>query len=408
MNTFESTLTAVLRDEAQELTMSIDQNRAAEELHSRLDDIEVSRRRWYVGVGAGVAAAVALIVFLGVIAKPVAQAPPADPGPSASATGSGSSYATSEFRAPFSVAIPDWIATRAAVTSESTEHVTWSVCSGGSCTRQVVVRYRWLVPPTDTAPGRLMLGYDDYVAYLRSLEASGDISLSDVASTTVDGRSATVMTLLPSASFAGELGCETGGWQVDDCWRPAASTPVRVAVIQHEDYPLVARVETPAGNPDADAAAQFDGVLASIRFTAAPADAIVGRWQTSFTRSQVRDVLTSAGLGSTVDRVLKEFPGTGDPLTWQLWVDRGIYELYRVDGSTANQYDFQRYSLDGRRLTADPQNRDKTRVVFDVNRDGATLGLTLVSDSTPDLAPGVPDEAMQRALYTTATWTRMS
>jgi hypothetical protein len=408
MNTFESTLTAVLRDEAQELTMTIDQNRAAEVLHSRLDDVDSSRRRWYVGLATGVAAVVALVVVLGVVARPAADAPPANPGPSATAPGERSTYTTSEFRVPFSLVLPAWIASARAVTSESQDHVTWSVCVSSSCTRQSVARFHWITAPTETTSGTLMPGYDGYLAYLRDREAAGDLAVGEVSTTEVGGRRTTIMTIVPSATFAGTLGCETGGWSTDDCWNPVPSVPLRLAVIDQGDFPVLMHLDVPPGEARADAEAQFDAAVGSLRFAASPADGIVGRWTASFTRAQVSDLLTSAGLASTIPRVLQEFPGTGEPLTWELWADGASYELFRTDGSGVEQYDFQRYVLDGRRLTTDPQNSDRTRVVFDVTRDDAALAFVLVSDGTADLAPGVPDEAIQRALYSTATWTRMS
>ena len=108
MNYFELVLVAALRAEAEEIAMSIDSHRAADELESRLDDADRSRHRTY-----WVAAAVVILIVTGVAAltgswpKQDASVLPGQGTPSPAA--SHVSYTSAIFVVPFYVSMPTWL-----------------------------------------------------------------------------------------------------------------------------------------------------------------------------------------------------------------------------------------------------------------------------------------------------------
>jgi hypothetical protein len=106
MTEFELILADALREEAKEISMTTDQQRAAEELRTRLDHSDRSRRGWYIGAAAAVVAVglvVAALVF-----RPGGDA---DGGPVVNDPSSGSEpipYTAIALTPPLDVELPPW------------------------------------------------------------------------------------------------------------------------------------------------------------------------------------------------------------------------------------------------------------------------------------------------------------
>lgn len=137
-------------------------------------------------------------------------------------------------------------------------------------------------------------------------------------------------------------------------------------------------------------------------------DALLGVWRATFTRDEVASVLAAAGLSGKTQRVLDELAEGGDPMTWELWVDPTMYRLYlvRSDG-TKVMYDQHTYTRDGGTVTGTTTDGQALVTVSTIAVDGDVLRWEVESADT-EAAGTPPEEAMERALYTTAAWQRQS
>lgn len=412
MNLFESTLVTALRDEARETAMNTDLNEGRDILESRLDDVDRGRRRWMVAGGALAAtAAVAAIAYLAV-GRPVAAPEPADPTPIPSPTAS-ETFRSSEFAFPFTARPPLWVAEALdEPTSENLRHVTWNRCEGDVCIGLTFLSLSVLDPfgleeRTDTA----MPGYDAYLGYLDSLVASSKATISDRIDRTIDGRPATVMTVMPLSDVPDGVGCEAGDGTTDDCWDFLEGVATRMAVVDvGSSNPLVILTRTPPSNPDAAAwIAQFDPMLDSVTLDFATVNPMVGVWTTSFSGEDVTQVLAAAGLEASTEQVLQEIGDSGQPLTWELWIDPTWYRLYSVasDGTRA-LVDVHTYVRDGGRVTGTTTGSPPLVTLSTVSVQGDELTWATVSSTENSDRAAPPEEAMHLALYSTSTWVRSS
>ena len=135
--------------------------------------------------------------------------------------------------------------------------------------------------------------------------------------------------------------------------------------------------------------------------TSAPAGpaSVVGTYTATFTQSDAQATLTRGKFSTTaIQRVLQDRPYGAFRLELR---DNGDYQLANTD--TGETFDKGRFTYSTGRLVL-TANGAPGDVTYQVTGDPNHLTLTLLSDKAPDVAPGVPDEAFQRVLYTTMTW----
>jgi hypothetical protein len=277
MTDLEQTLALALRGEAEEISMSTDQQRAAEELRTRLDESDRRRRRrtWAVGLVAAAAVALAVVGVRVLASAPAADPRPLGPSPSQSATPTPSptryaaAFTSTGFEVPFTATVPDWVAEfMPGPISEKARHVTWNRCPGGDeCIGLSVSRFTAVPLDTTSSKTRPITSYDAYVKHLISLGKRPGVTVTEKTAMTIAGKPATVVSFTSTEDLPDVLGCETPVIGGDNCWTLAAAVPTRVAAIDTGGVPVVVLTRTPEGNPDgADWLAQFDGFLKSLRF----------------------------------------------------------------------------------------------------------------------------------------------
>jgi hypothetical protein len=377
------------------------------------------RRRRAAQVGMFTGAAVAVLALAAAVHVPALDSAPlpATSNPPVPAT----NFASSDFVVPFTLTLPAW-ATRVEPIAPATHRlVTWeqSQCTGG-CPAGSDRKLRILAPVAVVAPDASKstpIGdYQGYLQYLATLEGDGVIARSNQSATTVSGRPATVLTVTTPATAEGAIGCELPAPSTEGCWGFISGMRLRLAVVQFETTPLLiwSRTNDPTVEGE-DADADFAQMLTTLELgpaqqspSATPADLttpIQGTWRTSFTRTQAREVLAAAGLASTASQVLK---GIDRVSTWELRIDSERYGIYQVgaDGTIVS-WDGLTYAYDGTTLTGDPENLNGTRTAYTIEITGSAMRWSFVSDESPPFAPGVPDEAIQRVLYTTGVWSRV-
>jgi hypothetical protein len=332
-------------------------------------------------------------------------------------------FASSGFVQPFSATIPAWAASTTPTTAVTGRLITWeqTPCTN-DCTNGTDVKLRVLAPQSVVKPKTdvsvPLPDYAGYLTYLASLERSGAVVVSDKSGRAVDGHPATVLSVTAPSTIEGAIACELAPPATNGCWGFIADFRLRLAVIDVGKHPLLVWVRTNASSTQAAASdADLDAMLASMSFhsepsrssSGAPAAGLEGTWRTAFTRADAVKVLTGAGLDKHADTVLSEFPDSTSAMRWELRIGGGRYGIWRInpDGTTTAE-DGQPYELNGTTLTADPTNANGTKTVYTVALTGSVMTWTFVSDVSPPLAPGVPDEAIQRVLYTTGVWKRVS
>jgi hypothetical protein len=281
MTDFERSLATALRDAAEEISMTTDQQRAAEELRTRLDESDRRRRRrtWAVAIAAAAAVALAVVgvralmpaapVDTRPLAPSVSPTPAPTPSPTPSPTRYAAAFTSRGFEVPFTATVPDWVAEfMPGPISSAARHVTWNRCPGGDeCIGLSVSRFTAVPVDTTSSTTRPIASYDAYVKHLTSLGKKPGVTVTAKKATTVDGRPATVFSFTTTEDLPDMLGCETAVIGGDNCWTLAAGVPTRVAAIDTGGVPVVVLTRTPDGNPDRDAwLGQFDGFLSSIRF----------------------------------------------------------------------------------------------------------------------------------------------
>jgi hypothetical protein len=126
---------------------------------------------------------------------------------------------------------------------------------------------------------------------------------------------------------------------------------------------------------------------------------VVGTYTATFTEADAQATLARGRFSATAtQRVLQDRPYG----TFRLELrDNGAYLLAKAD--TGETFDNGRFTYSAGRLVLSA-NAATGDVIYQVTGDLNQLTLTLLSDQAPDVAPGVPDEAFQRVLYTTKPW----
>ena len=227
MNDFQSLLSTALRDEAEEISMSVDMNKGSEQLEQRLDQTDRSRRRtrWILVAAAAAVVVVAAVAVQAWRGLGTSSAPPVGPAPSSSPSGSPSSTPSSSpspsptkgfrstvFGVPFVADLPRWTAsldTPRWPTSEQPEWVTWNRCPDGAteCIGLSFNRYHYVLD--EAASTYVPVTYASYLAYLQKLQTDGLIDITDQKAITVGGRPATWLAITGRAEVAYGIGCHT-------------------------------------------------------------------------------------------------------------------------------------------------------------------------------------------------------
>ncbi len=287
MTEFELALADALRDEAEEIAMSTDQQHGTEELHARLDQSDQHRRRWYVA-GAVAAALVVAVLVIAFAVRPSGDSSggeiATDPSPSASAATSAVPSAV-PFTAPLllppvSLELPAWTQD-ADHDADQTGVANWLQdrgCAGldgaDPCAEDKDLKLRLLsvryVYPTDAdLPIVQEPTYAAYVSHLDELAALGTIATSDRSTPDVGGRPATVMSLTVLTDAAGAVACTDGVQPAVDCMPLIAGRAARIAVVDQgsANPPTVIYLSLNGDAPDrAERYAEFDSMLSTVTF----------------------------------------------------------------------------------------------------------------------------------------------
>jgi hypothetical protein len=273
MTEFELILTDVLREEAEEIAMSTDQQRAAEDLRTRLDQSERHRRGWYVAAAVAVAVAVVAAVLALRPSGDTDSVPPVtDPTPTTVP------YTTTNLDPQITLRLPSWTdhATRedgATATATFAE----SDCAGlngeNPCPEDADLRLRLLTLKSFYRPGEAAIttdpSYDDYLAHLDALEPLGIAAISERADSTVDGRPATAMSLSTLVDAQGAVACPLTIDKAADCMHLIAGRDSRIVVVDQGagNAPTVFYLSLNTGAPDRDERfAELDTMAESASF----------------------------------------------------------------------------------------------------------------------------------------------
>jgi hypothetical protein len=279
MTEFELILADALREEAKEISMTTDQQRAAEELRTRLDHSDRSRRGWYIGTAAAVVAIGLLVAAL--VFRPGGDADSGqvvnDPSSSPSSGPAPIPYTLYWLTPPLSVELPPW-------TEEVTaDHAGLSVafaeddCAGlngaSPCPDDADLRLRLLQLSYFFVPGDTQVtsqpSYADYVAHLDALEPEGIATISDRSEIQVGGRPATVMSLSVLLDAPGAVACAKSYDPAEDCAPLIAGRAARFAVVDQgaDNPPTVFYLSLNGDATDrTDRFAEFDAMLESATF----------------------------------------------------------------------------------------------------------------------------------------------
>ena len=275
MTELELILADALREEAEEISMTTDQQRAAEELRTRLDNSDRRRHVWYAGAAAA-AVVVGLIVYA-VLARSSGQpdgAQIADDPSSAPAI----PYSASALDPRVNVELPAW-----------TEHATHdgsiagaarfdegdcaglngaSPCAADQDLKLRLVSLRYFFGPGDSVVTQDP-SYAAYLAHLDGLEPEGVATISDRSDIEVGGQPGTVMSLSVLLDAPGALACARVFEPAVDCMPLLAGREARIAVVDQGagPPPTVFYLSLNADAPDRDERfAEFDAMLASATF----------------------------------------------------------------------------------------------------------------------------------------------
>jgi hypothetical protein len=277
MTEFELILADALREEAKEISMTTDQQRAAEELRTRLDQRDRRRRGWYIGAAA-VAVAIGLVLAALVFRPggdadgggPIANDPSSGPAPIP--------YTANALTPPLSVELPPWTA-QVNIDDGGTPSVTFgegdcaglngaSPCPDDADLKLRLLQLRYFFLPGDTLVTRHP-SYADYVAHLDALPPEGIATISDRSEIQVGGRPATVMSLSMLLDAPGALACARPSDPAVDCMPLIAGRAARIAVVDQgaDNPPTVLYLSLNGDATDRKARfAEFDAMLKSATF----------------------------------------------------------------------------------------------------------------------------------------------
>jgi hypothetical protein len=277
MNDFGSQLSAALREQAQEISMSVDMQQAERNLQDSMRSARRTRRAWtVVGVAASIAAITAGAVFVS------NNRTTSQPGPITS-----THIKPSEVPYPFSsvlrfpeltATLPGW----APYAKAQSNTWPWGAVFGqtlcetdsGLCPDKPS-RYIYI---TDVAHMYTLTGtknvvptYAELVTAWEATSQAGFGEVRDVGTTTVAGRRTTTMTVVVTRQFSGPAGCETattpnysGG-----CYGIVPGLTLNLAIVDQGAKPptlLWESYETSQSQESAPVAAEFRTWLATVQF----------------------------------------------------------------------------------------------------------------------------------------------
>ena len=179
----------------------------------------------------------------------------------------GQTYASKAFAVPLTITVPASFF-KAQPNSDTKTFLTW--CTG--CESEARFhKVRFLLPDSLYRPGQTApeTPPKDYVAYLRGLSGQG-VTLADEKRITVDGHSATLMTVTTEHALDGSIGCPQIGGSPDaagDCYGFQPEGAFRIAVIDVSGRTLVTWAFINKGASDESAFfAEYEAMLKSVQF----------------------------------------------------------------------------------------------------------------------------------------------
>jgi hypothetical protein len=200
MNEFASALSTALHQEAQEIAMSADMQHAERQLQESIRSVDRRRRVWIAVAAAAALLVVAAGITLGVR---LPNSGPAHPNPSPSVTLT-RPIPYNQLTPSLTVQLPRWIASHGANDLIFSHGFGYAQPNGGRAVRLFSVSYMYpLGAATITQPTYTALVYD-----WKAIQSHGYGTVNDVATTTVDRRPATTMTIRLTRQVDGFVYCE--------------------------------------------------------------------------------------------------------------------------------------------------------------------------------------------------------
>jgi hypothetical protein len=183
-------------------------------------------------------------------------------------------YTSTDFRVPFTVSLPTWLTPFRGPVSEAAGEVIWSEsdCNATTapCQDGADLKLRFISPysvyePLNAPEPSTTPRYAAYVAYLKALSA---LRISDMVSTTVGGRPATLMSVTATETLHGDVGCEQAVYEDSgDCYSFFKGLLARFAVVDAGSKILIIWLRANPTSPGLTAkSADFDQMLTTVRF----------------------------------------------------------------------------------------------------------------------------------------------
>jgi hypothetical protein len=278
MNEFESVLSTVLRAEAEEISMNVDMQKAADSIDVRIDRAERRQRRQsWMAVAAAAVAVVAIVLGVRIVGSRGSAESVGPPKPSSSPM----TVTTSTMTPNFTIALPGWTRDVPLAGIESdTGQAGWSqkdcsqlptrLCPVGEDLRVRFFSVRAMYRPQDGPTVTSDPTYAQYVAYIASLPATGAATVSPPTTLTVGGRPATEFSVTPILDESGAIACVNAFEARPDCYSgllPGRENRLVVVDQGRGVPPTVITFGMNASNPDQAAlTAEFQQSLASVVF----------------------------------------------------------------------------------------------------------------------------------------------
>jgi hypothetical protein len=271
MNDFESRLITALREEAEEFSMNVDMDEAANEFDVRLDESDKSRRRWSVVVA--IAATAVVVIGVGVLLGGL-RARGTDQGPAGPTPSPQPRFTSSEFAPETSLTLPEWVRQSHTVwTGDQPDELWWRACwencPGVAPSTMLVVSVasvRTGTPSTAFAP---ITSAQQFLDRLDAMQRLGEVALSDRSQVLVDGHPGTLLTMQEKATITGGIACETDLGLA--CWDLNAGDWDRLVVLNYNSRVLLLVASTASTSPQLpEIQSQFEQMLPTVRFGPTP------------------------------------------------------------------------------------------------------------------------------------------
>jgi hypothetical protein len=208
----------------------------------------------------GIRLALLCAVATGLMAVSACAIAAPGPGKSSASATPAQPYSSKEFLAPLTLDVP---ADLGLPVPDSANLLSWWSAANDND------RVRFLVPVVyyPSGPGPAETPPADWDAYFESL-AGKAISVTDKSTVSVDGSSTTVQTAIGSGvDLDGSLGCPAAGSdRIEECFGFGSELAIRFAVLHDGDTTVLAWVRTDSQRPNKDFLAQFDRILATVKF----------------------------------------------------------------------------------------------------------------------------------------------